>query len=306
MTSTPTTHRAYTRADTRADTRAVPAPTLVTDGLAVYACGTGEPALLVPQPGGLTLGPPATHPLVGVLTRIGRTALTFDPPGSYRSRRPTRLGMPELIGCAQETLDAYGLGRPVDVLGHGMGALGALAFALAHPHRVHRLVLVGGVSGPSAFRRFHGMPYCWPVTSPDFWRFSWESQRLSHGRGDLAHHKRLLTVLLANEYQDPSAAPAAPPVRAGDHQRPAPLRDRWPASIRGLDFRAELGRLAVPVLVCVGRNDPVTPVAAAAELTALLPDASLAVFEHSGHRPFDEEPTAFQATLAAFLHPRPA
>ena len=289
-------------AEGRDGNRAVPAPTLVTGGLAVYARGTGEPALLVPQPGGLTLGPPASHPLVGVLAELGRTVLTFDPPGSHRSTRQARLGMPELMSCVQETLDASGVTRPVDVLGHGTGALGALAFALAWPQRVRRLVLVGGVSGSSAFRRFHGMPYCWPVTSPDFWRFSWESRRLSHGRGDLAQHKRLLNLLLSHEYQDRSAAPPAPPVQAGDHQRPAPIRDRWPASIRAVDFRADLVRLFVPVLVCVGRNDPVTPVAAAGELTSLLPDASLVVFERSGHCPFDEEPSAFQATLAAFLH----
>jgi hypothetical protein len=36
-----------TREGRRSDTPAVPAPTLVTDGLAVYARGTGEPALLL-------------------------------------------------------------------------------------------------------------------------------------------------------------------------------------------------------------------------------------------------------------------
>jgi pimeloyl-ACP methyl ester carboxylesterase len=281
---------------------AAPAPECVTGGLAVYACGGGEPALLFPDPGGLTLGPPAAHPLAGVLDRFGRTALTFDPPGSYRSSRRPLPGMPQLVGCAHETLDVCGAATPVDVLGHGAGALGALAFAVAAPQRVRRLVLVGGVSGFDAVRRFHGVPYCWPATSPQFWRFVWWDRVLGRGRGNLAQHKRLLRLHLTAEYGDDGAAPATPEVLAGDRQRPAPLRDQWLASVRGLDYRAELTHLFRPVLVCVGRQDMIAPVAAARELTSLLPDASLVVFERSGHRPFEEEPRLFETAVGAFLH----
>jgi proline iminopeptidase len=266
-----------------------PAPALVTEGLAVYREGGGEPVLLMPQPGGLSLGPPVTHPLSGALTDLGLGVVTFDPPGSYRSRRPPRLGMRELVGCAEETLAALGLDQPVDVVGHGTGALGALSFALAAPYRVRRLVLV--------------VPYSWPLLSPSFWRFFWASHLLSSGRGNLAHHKRLMRMLITAEYRDPALAPRPPQVRRGDRQRPAPLRDRWPASIGTLDLRTRLPGLFLPVLVCVGRYDPVTPVGAARELTSLLPDASLVVFERSGHHPFEEEPVAFRAALGAFLRP---
>jgi pimeloyl-ACP methyl ester carboxylesterase len=75
-------------------------------------------------------------------------------------------------------------------------------------------------------------------------------------------------------------------VRPGDRQGPAPLRDQWPASVGTLDLRPQLPALFRPVLVRACRYDPVTPVGAIRELTSLLPDASPAVFERSGHRPY--------------------
>lgn len=63
--------------------------------------------------------------------------------GHGRSGRPaTGYDLGTLRGDLVEVLDALGLSGPVDLVGHSYGALVALTFAMAHPERVGRLVLV--------------------------------------------------------------------------------------------------------------------------------------------------------------------
>jgi pimeloyl-ACP methyl ester carboxylesterase len=112
-------------------------------GLALYAVGQGRPVLLMPSPHGFTAGPAAFGPLAQTLQRLGRQVVVFDPPGAYASSRPARIEMPEMTAAASETLEALRIQSPVDVVGHSMSGLCALAFALERPDDVRRLVLVG-------------------------------------------------------------------------------------------------------------------------------------------------------------------
>lgn len=127
------------RAGPSAD-QAAPQPRMVHDGLAVYGIGSGEPILLMPGPHRFERpGLPGTDALINGLVQAGRLVLTFDPPGSGRSRRPARLSMGEMKDCADEALDALGITDPIDAIGHSMGGLALLAYALDRPHRVRRL-----------------------------------------------------------------------------------------------------------------------------------------------------------------------
>jgi len=81
--------------------------------------------------------------LASIAIDCGFRAATFDPPGLDRSTRTARVGLEEMLDCGTETLDVLRLPERVVVLGHSMSALCAFYFALAHPERVARLVLVG-------------------------------------------------------------------------------------------------------------------------------------------------------------------
>ena len=114
--------------------------------------------------------------LVEGLVDVGRRVITFDPPGSGRSTRPARLSMSEMHDCADEALAAVGIDAPVDALGHSMGGLAALAYALERPGRVRRLVLVGTGSGGPAYMGARGA--LWNRSHPHFtgWRPSGSSR----------------------------------------------------------------------------------------------------------------------------------
>jgi pimeloyl-ACP methyl ester carboxylesterase len=128
-------------------------PDSVVDGLAVYTAGSGEPVLLFPYPHGHTTEPMAQNPIAETLAGMGRTVISFDVPGAYRSTREPVGDMDEMIRSADETLDRLGIGDPIDVVGHSMGGLAALAYAVERPERTRRLVLVTSLSGfPAAAR----------------------------------------------------------------------------------------------------------------------------------------------------------
>ena len=67
------------------------------------------------------------------------------------------------------------------------------------------------------------------------------------------------------------------------------------------DLRSQLPGVTCPTLVTVGRTDWVTPVAYAETIASLIPNASLVVFEKSGHSPQIEEYELFQQVLRDFL-----
>lgn len=125
-------------------------PPRLRGGLAIYDVGAGEPGLLMPYPHGYTLRPIAEEPLARLLVGMDRRIITFDPPGAFRSTRPPRVDVSEMLECAAEALDGCQVAGDLDVVGHSMGGLCALACALERAERVRRLVLIGSVSGGSA------------------------------------------------------------------------------------------------------------------------------------------------------------
>jgi pimeloyl-ACP methyl ester carboxylesterase len=269
-------------------------------GLAVYTAGDGAPVLVLPYPHASTVRPMGEDDLAQMLVELGRSIVTFDPPGAYRSTRPMRCDMAEMVDCAVEALLAAGVSAPVDVVGHSMGALCALALAVERPEMVRRLVLVGGCSGFAAVRRW-SVPHNWsPWRDREWWACTWLGVRLMLGRGSLATYRRLDNLVERASYVDARQAQLVP-VTGEDAGRPPPPRAGWLRTVRGVEYRDRLGEVRAPGLVVVGRHDPQTPLPCSQELVDGMPDARMVVFERSGHSPFVEEPDRFCEVVGSFL-----
>ncbi len=107
--------------------------------------GDGEPLLLL---NGLTRPLESWGPFARALS--GRTVVSFDAPGSGRSRTPVLpLSVPALARVAASVLDAAGLDR-ADVLGFSYGGAVAQQLAARSPKRVRRLVLAATSCGVGA------------------------------------------------------------------------------------------------------------------------------------------------------------
>ena len=86
---------------------------------------------------------------------------------------------------------------------------------------------------------------------------------------------------------------------------PAPvhLDERGGMLLREFEILHDVGRIACPTLVCTGELDPVTPVSAARELAAALPDdlVRLEIVEAAGHFTWRDEPDRYWPLLIDFV-----
>jgi proline iminopeptidase len=276
-------------------------PASVIDGLAVYSAGSGEPVLLFPYPHGHTTEPMAQGPIADILVEMGRTVVTFDVPGAYRSTRKPVGDMDEMLRSADETLDRLGIQGPIDVVGHSMGGLAALAYAVERPDRTRRLVLVTSLSGFPAAAKWGFPGSAFHFYEADFWRVIIWGMKLNAGRGDLALHKRLQNLMGRAAYYD-KALFTPVEIDADDSVKGVPIRTIWSKNMYSrLSYADRLGEVQARTLIIAGRHDPEAPLQCSEELLQGISDASLVRFEHSGHSPFIEEASLFAQTVAAFL-----
>jgi proline iminopeptidase len=178
------------------------------------------------------------------------------------------------------------------VIGHSAGGALAQRYALKYPQHVERMILVSsiqinnGVTVPLLWDRLLPMLYLvggLPPADPQV-RDPWFAQINETGS--------------AARLYDPANAGL---LRDAGYLSFATWRE-VSRSIEGDDFKEGLENLRVPTLVIYGAADSsYTGEATASRLCGLLPECSLARFEHSGHWSFLEEPDKFAQTVRDFL-----
>lgn len=276
-------------------------PHSIKDGLAVYVVGEGKPVLLFPYPHSHATIPMAQDSLADALAAQGRTVISFDVPGAFRSTRTPTGSMDELITSADEALDRLGINGPIDVVGHSMSGFSALAYAVERPERTHRLVLVGAVSGFPAAARW-GLPFsALTIFDREYWQIIVWGMRANAGRADLAQHKQLANLMSEISFHKKELfTPQV--IDADDNQKGVPVRTIWSRNMyTRLDYAGRMSEISAPTLILVGRHDPEAPLACSEEIAAAIPGAELVIFDESGHYPFIEERDRFGELIESFL-----
>ncbi|QAU47616.1 alpha/beta fold hydrolase [Bradyrhizobium guangzhouense] len=204
-------------------------------------------------------------------------------PGFGRSRT-VEGGLAAVADRMAEAVRDAANGAPAIVLGNGYGGFVALQMAIRHPQIAARLVLADSGAafsepGREAFRNM---------------------ARVSREKGLEAITDVAMRRLFAPEFQE---------------QHPELMKDRRAAFLRtdpdvfraacealaGLDLRAELATVKVPVLVLVGEHDEATPPPMSHELAAGLPHARLEIIPGCAHVPQLQSPRQFLDALKGFV-----
>jgi pimeloyl-ACP methyl ester carboxylesterase len=212
------------------------------------------------------------------------------------------------VAWLDRLLDALELGATT-LVGHSGGGVWALWYALAHPNRVERLVLLGVPTLPGTRCplpvRLVGTPGLGrllsrlaPPTPQSILRFAHHVAREKEG---LARHPELIDLLVAAG-RDPATDRAA---KAELHALLSPFALLSPSGFRRRDRVRpdELRRLAMPTLVLWGERDPVGTIPVARAATDLIPDARLEVLP-TGHGPWLGQPTRTAAAVAEAVRAR--
>ena len=275
-------------------------PTVSTDDLAVYIVGEGMPILVFPYPHAGTNEPMAQSDFSETFIAQGRKVITFDVPGTYASTREPKVDMNEMLDCALDALEAAGVKGKIDVAGHSMGGLVALAFALEYPERVDQLLLINTLSGFDASLKW-GMPgSAWTWKEIEYWQLMYWGVLLQNGQGNLELHKRLMNLMQEASYVDKSLVQPLE-IDEDDKYKSTPVRFKWSKALWNINYAGKLDRLKASTLITAGRYDVQTPVECAQELSGNIPNNKLVVFENSGHSPFVEEKDKFLDVVGTFL-----
>jgi pimeloyl-ACP methyl ester carboxylesterase len=188
---------------------------------------------------------------VSTLTRAGRRVIALDNRGHGQSSKlydPAAYHSSVMAEDARALIEHLGLPR-ADVMGYSMGARNTAFLALAHPERTRSAVLGGlgmrlveGVGLPDTIAEALEAPPDTPITDPTAYLFRAFAEQT---KSDL----RALAACLRGSRQMLS--------------------------------RADVGRIAVPLLVAVGSTDPIA--GSPEGLAALVPGAQALVIPGRDH-----------------------
>lgn len=205
-----------------------------------------------------------------------------------------------------DLLDSIGV-EQVDLVGNSMGGFFSMAFALAYPDRVRRLILPGAPAGFDKhiplFLRLWGNQ----ITGPLMTRLG-----ITVPPNAEALRKRVFATLLVAH---PERVPldVLKVVRAGMTSIPgAALTSytilRTVTNLRGwrprLMMRDDMAHLPVPTLFLWGDADAFAPPSSGRDMAARMPDARIEVISDAGHLPYLDRPSAVaDAIMNFFGHP---
>ena len=198
----------------------------------------------------------------------------------------------------------FGLQR-LTLLGHSWGAAVAALYAMRHPQRVERLVLVG----PMPLRRDElNNTFARVRASGDAeWRRQLQArgQALVAAPGDeeacRAFYDTWFTPFFGNAAARARSRGSFCAGTAESRRNKALNVDRYTvASLGSFDWRGALGAVMAPALIVHGSVDVISA-DSAREWAAALPNARLALLEGVGHFPYLESPERFYPLVNAFL-----
>ncbi len=217
----------------------------------------------------------------------GRRVIAPDMAGFGYTERLPDTTYSRSLWCDQllAMLDGLGLAR-IDLVGNSFGGAIALAFAIAHPERVRRLVLMGSV----------GVSF--PITDglDKVWGYQPSLEAMKGLLDIFAYSRALVSDELAELRYQASIRPGFQESFAA--MFPAP-RQRWVDALASDE--AAIAALPHRALVIHGRDDRVIPMAASERLNALLSNADLHLFARCGHWTQIERAAEFCALVEAFL-----
>jgi pimeloyl-ACP methyl ester carboxylesterase len=202
------------------------------------------------------------------------------------------LSLDAFVHDLESVVDAAGLDS-FSLLGISQGCAISIAYAVRHPERVRRLVLLGGYARGWARRgnaaemdlrraMLTFIKQGWGQNTPAF-RQLWSSLYIPDGTPE--------QMDWFVELQRRSASPEN--------------ASRLSLAFSEIDVRALLPRVSLPTLVLHARNDSVIPFEEGRILAAEIPGARLVVLEGRNHIPLEHEPAheAFLRETRAFLGP---
>jgi 3-oxoadipate enol-lactonase len=225
----------------------------------------------------------AFDPVLPALAAKHRVTL-FNLPGFHGSEPTVLPLMDAYVASIEDGFDEFKIGNDAVLIGNGFGGTVALAFALAHPERIAKLVLSDAAA-------------CFP----DEGRAQFAGMAAKVGEGGLG----AIAEIAAKRVFSPAYLAAHP---EKIEERKQVLLGIAPKAflaackiLQEADLTPLLPRLKVPTLVVCGEFDQATPPALNKQIADKVAGARYVELPGCGHCPPLEQPEAFIAAIKEFV-----
>jgi 3-oxoadipate enol-lactonase len=225
------------------------------------------------------------HAFDPVLPALASKRVTlFNLPGFHGSEPMPIALMDAYVARIEDGFEEFGIAHDAVLLGNGFGGTVALAFAMAHPERISKLVVSDAAAG-------------FPDEGKQAFRVMAEKVA-SGGLGAIAE-------IAAKRVFSPAYLTAHPELI---EERKRVLLEIDPKGFQGAckvlqetDLVPLLHRMRVPTLVVCGEFDQATPPALTRVIAEKVPGALYVQLPGCGHCPPLEQPDAFVAAIKDFV-----
>jgi pimeloyl-ACP methyl ester carboxylesterase len=225
----------------------------------------------------------AFDPVLPALSAKNRVTL-FNLPGFHGSQPAMLALMDAYIAVVEDGFEEFGIGKDAALMGNGFGGTVALAFALAHPERISKLILSDAAAG-------------FPPEGRE--AFALMAQKVADGGlGSIAE-------IAAKRVFSPTYL-AAHPEKIDERKKV--LLDIDPRAfgaackiLQETDLVPLLHHLKVPTLVVCGEFDQATPPALNKQIVEKVAGAKYVELPGCGHCPPLEQPEQFLAAVKNFI-----
>jgi proline iminopeptidase len=215
----------------------------------------------------------------------------YDHRSNGRSGRPPleSLTHAQLADDAEALRQHLGLGK-VAVMGHSYGGFIALEYALRYPNSVSHLILLDTAPGGPRAEETEENAIAKNAT-PEM------LEALQHFPGkdeEMKSWLKLIFPLYFHHYKPEYAAILDDIVFSA-------LGEKQGEMLSTYNTIPQLHTISCPTLILVGRHDFICPLSQSQIIHEHIPNSRLAVFDHSGHFPWVEEPELFVQTVNEWL-----
>jgi len=245
-------------------------------------------------------GPGLSHKYMiqnDVWTRLAekRQVVFYDQRGTGKSKH-MQPGAPLTIEAAVFDMEAvrahFGFAK-IDLVGDSFGGFLAMAYASAHPERVHKLVLSD--SAPPAMK---DIVHLLPEVFPDIEEQDAQLQK-KLGDSDEAAQQGLVNHFRMIFYSEDLLHTYLKNI--GDIEYVPSVGAAVGESAEKIDMTPKLATFRFPTLVITGRYDMNVAPLTAWRMYKAIAGAKLVIFAKSGHLPSYEEPDKYVQVVNAFL-----
>ena len=276
--------------------------TFTSTGLELYyrGAGSGTPAILLS--GGPGFEVDYMMP-VGDFLPADYRRIFLEQRGTGRSRPANVNSETMTLQTVVEDLEALRLHLKQDrllIIGHSWGGMLAMAYAVAHPDRVDRLILIGSGGPTLEFAQWFNDNIEMRLRPEDIEARSYWQAAVKNGVDREKAALEGVRAITPGYFFDRKKALAFAATMKDGALHPEVNAMLFGDLSKRYDLRDGLKKLDRPVLIVQGHQDPIGD-KTAEDLHALIPGSTLTYINKAGHFPWLEQPEEFQRSVAAFL-----